>query len=299
MKIGTIGLGAIGAAYGDRIKEASGLDHYVILDEDRYKRYENSNFTVNGKKTTFNFISSDTPEIMDVIIVSVKYHNLLDAIDSMKGFVDENTTIFSLMNGIDSEEIIGQTFSPTQVVYGMCIGIDALRSGHDIQYSQLGTIFFGSNDGTRTTHTDKVLKTMEASNLVYQNPKDMVRRLWWKFMVNIGINQTSTVLLATYGNMRKSKEALALMHDAMFEVIALSQKIGVNLNEKDYEEWLGVLNTLMTDGKTSMLQDMEAGRKTEVEMLAGTLIRLGKKHGVKTPVNDMYFRIIKAREAIT
>jgi 2-dehydropantoate 2-reductase len=82
----------------------------------------------------------------------------------------------------------------------------------------------------------------------------------------------------------------------MREVIVLAQHAGVNLNEQDLKDWNAVLNTLSPQGKTSMFQDIEAGRKTEVEIFAGKVVDLGKKFGVPTPVNQTLLSIIRVLE---
>ncbi|HOV39091.1 MAG TPA: ketopantoate reductase C-terminal domain-containing protein, partial [Spirochaetales bacterium] len=92
------------------------------------------------------------------------------------------------------------------------------------------------------------------------------------------------------------EEAKAIMEAAMREVIAVSQKLGIGLGESDIDAWYPVLSKLSPSGKTSMLQDMEAGRKTEVEMFAGALIRLGKEAGCTVPVNEMLYNAIRAQE---
>ncbi len=89
------------------------------------------------------------------------------------------------------------------------------------------------------------------------------------------------------------------MNDAMEEVIRLSQVMNINLGQSDLDRWYQVLDKLGSDKKkTSMLQDVEAGRKTEVEMFAGTVCALGKKHGVETPANIMLYNMIKAYETM-
>ena len=87
------------------------------------------------------------------------------------------------------------------------------------------------------------------------------------------------------------------MESAMREVLMLSEKAGVNLSTEDIEKFNGVLNSLSPQGKTSMLQDIEAGRKTEVEMFAGKVIELGKQLGVSTPINQKLFDEIRKIEA--
>ena len=96
-------------------------------------------------------------------------------------------------------------------------------------------------------------------------------------MVNVGMNQASAVMRAPYGVFQTMPEAQALMEALMHEVIVLAEHAGVNLVEQDIADWYGFLNTLSPQGKTSMLQDIEAGRKTEVEIFGGKVVALGKR----------------------
>ena len=82
----------------------------------------------------------------------------------------------------------------------------------------------------------------------------------------------------------------------MREVILLSEMEGVNLTELDLEYWLKILGTLNPHGKPSMRQDVEAMRKSELELFAGTVLEYGKKHGVETPVNKSIFEGITELE---
>ena len=115
-------------------------------------------------------------------------------------------------------------------------------------------------------------------------------------MINVGINQASAVLGAPYGVFQSSPDAMALMRMLMEEVIALAQITGIDLSAEDLDEWCRILAGLSPGGKTSMLQDMEAGRKTEVEIFAGKVVSLGLRHHVPTPVNAAVLRIIKVLE---
>ena len=87
------------------------------------------------------------------------------------------------------------------------------------------------------------------------------------------------------------------MFAAMHEVITVAQREGIKLTEADFEGCVKVLRGLSPEGLPSMRQDAMAKRKSEVELFAGTIIRLGAKHNVPTPVNQRYYDIIKAMEA--
>jgi 2-dehydropantoate 2-reductase len=86
------------------------------------------------------------------------------------------------------------------------------------------------------------------------------------------------------------------MIDAMYEVASLSEREGIGLTSADVDYWLDILDRLNPQGKTSMQQDVEARRKTEVEMFAGTVLALGKKHGIPCPVNQMLYDRIREIE---
>jgi 2-dehydropantoate 2-reductase len=87
------------------------------------------------------------------------------------------------------------------------------------------------------------------------------------------------------------------MEALMGEVIALAQVVGVDLHQGDLREWYTFLHTLSPQGKTSMLQDIEAGRKTEVEIFAGKVVELGRTHHIPTPVNETMLRMVHVLEA--
>jgi 2-dehydropantoate 2-reductase len=141
-----------------------------------------------------------------------------------------------------------------------------------------------------------VQEAFERAGAACETPVDMIRMLWWKFMINVGVNQSSAVMRAPYGVFQSSSDAQALMDSLMSEVIVTAKRVGVNLDEKDLEAWYDVLNVLSPEGKTSMLQDIEAGRKTEVEAFAGKLVELGKNYGIPTPANQTVLRIIHVLE---
>ncbi|MFB0920944.1 MAG: ketopantoate reductase C-terminal domain-containing protein, partial [Oscillospiraceae bacterium] len=126
---------------------------------------------------------------------------------------------------------------------------------------------------------------------------DMPKRLWSKFMLNVGVNQTSAVFGCDYSGLQNDGSARSTMLSAMEEARALSEKENVNLSQADIDYWLHILGGLNPQGKPSMLQDIEAKRHSEVELFSGTVLELGKKHGLSFPVNRMLYDKIKAIEA--
>ena len=296
-KVGILGMGAIGGLLAAQIYDYNPQSVYILGEQKRIKRYQDEGWiTVNGKDYDFTGLSPEASQTLDLIILSVKYHHLEKAIPLMKPFMNENTIIISLMNGIDTENEIGAVYGMEKLLYSFIVEISAVKKGKKITANK-GKIVFNS----LIPNDKKVMALSEFFNrtqIVYEIADDIMKEIWWKFMINVGVNQVSAVLDAPYGKCQKIDEIRELMDGAMKEVIALSKLEGANLTREDLMRWYPILDALNPDGMTSMLQDMRGKRKTEVEMFAGVVSRLGKKHKLPTPVNDILYQLIKAKEEI-
>jgi len=294
-----IGAGALGAAYAGLLHEMDRKVVAFIAAGERAVRLRDQGVIVNGRPYRIAvFQPEEIPDPADLVIVAVKHHHLDQAIGELKRAVGEKTTLVSVMNGIDSEERIGAVYGMSKVLYAVNVGIDALREGNRVTYRSQGRLLFG--EARNTVWTDRVRRLKEffdRAGIACEVREDMIRTLWWKFMINVGINQASAVLGGSYSLFQTSRQARDLMASAMQEVIRLAEAAGVHLTDEDVRNWYAVLDSLNPSGKTSMLQDVEAGRKTEVEMFAGRVVELGRRYGVPTPVNERLLERIRGLEA--
>ena len=121
-----VGMGALGMMYGERIAERLGTEAVCfVADEERIRRYQKQNFTVNGVPRQFSIRNSRGSRPADLVIVAVKGTGLSAALDVMAPCVGPDTTIISVLNGISSEEIIGQRFGREKVICCIAQGMDA------------------------------------------------------------------------------------------------------------------------------------------------------------------------------
>jgi 2-dehydropantoate 2-reductase len=294
-----IGAGALGSAYASLLHDMDPRCVSFVASGDRCRRLRREGVIVNGRRYDIPVFEPEDPSPpADLMIVAVKHHHLEEALREMKNRVGPETAILSVMNGIESEERIGAAYGMEKVLYAVSVGIDALREGNRVNFQKQGKIFFGeAGNASLSNRVKRIQALFDKAGIVHETPADMVRILWWKFMINVGINQASAVLRAPFGVFQTSREARELMASAMQEVILLAEKEKVPLSEADIKDWETVLFDLNPEGKTSMLQDVEAGRKTEVEIFAGKVILLGRRHGVPTPVNQRLFDRIREIEA--
>ncbi|MDD3705141.1 MAG: 2-dehydropantoate 2-reductase, partial [Clostridiaceae bacterium] len=145
--VSIIGLGAIGGSYAARLYENDSVNLTVVADSRRIEKYNTNKLAVNGKSFGFKFLQPDSDAApADLVLISVKYNNLSQAIDSIRKRVGPDTVIMSLMNGIDSEEIIGEAFGMEKLLYSSCVGIDAVREDNNIHYTSFGKLYFGERE---------------------------------------------------------------------------------------------------------------------------------------------------------
>lgn len=293
-----VGLGAIGSLVASKFID-TGVDIDVLLDEDRLKRYSKTPLVINGKEYRFSYVTNNTyTKKYDLVMIATKYDALPDAINQLEGIIHKDCTIMSLLNGIDSEEIIGAKFGIERCIYAFITKTDATRVDRNITFQADGKIYFGEKDGTSSQRTKAIAALFDKVKMDYSLTDDIITKQWKKFMTNIGMNQVSAVLGATYGDFLKSEEIISLTSDAMNEAVCVAQAMGIGLNEDDRKRALLFLSDLSPGGKTSMLQDVLAKRKTEVDMLAKALIQLGSQYNVPTPVNKILYQQIKAIESM-
>lgn len=293
-----IGLGALGGMYAARLYESRAVELKVIAGGARGEAYRRSGIWVNGKEFAFDVIAPGSGgPAADLIVIAVKNPQLQQAVADLHDFVGPDTVVISLLNGISSEELVGGIIGPEHVLYAYGVGMDAVREGGAIRYSNMGRIVFGERENRVVSPRVGAVRTLfERAGIPYVIPQDMIRALWSKFMLNVGINQASAVLRAPYASFQRDREARELMVMAASEVVAISKRNGIDLGEEDVTEFLRIIDGLDPSGKTSMLQDVEAGRKTEVDLYSGRVIELGVQFGVPTPVNEVFFKIISVME---
>lgn len=297
--VSIIGLGALGILFGHHLsKRMAKEDLRIVADKERIERYKREGVYSNGERCDFYYVTSEEPvSPADLVIFTVKFQGLPDAIDAIKNQVGENTIILSALNGISSEDMIAEAYGEEKLLYCVAQGMDAVKSGNRLTYDHMGMLVFGEKKPN--VITDKVKRVAEffrRTDFPYEVDLQMYKRLWGKFMLNVGVNQTVAVYKSNYGEIQKEGPARDMMIAAMREVIALSEKEGVHLTEEDLEYWLSVLATLSPEGKPSMAQDVDAKRYSEVELFSGTVIKLGQKHQVPTPVNEELYKRIKEIE---
>ena len=286
------GIGVVGSIYANKIQEYTPETLRVLVDETRLERYGKNPIIFNGKQLDFNYVLPTATDFKaDLILIATKFDGLLEARENIANFVKEDTIIMSLLNGVTSEEIIAQRYGTEKVLYSYFIGHSSIRTGRNVTHDDFNILVFGAKNGI----DERVLAVKdfcENAHIKYQIPHDMHYSLWQKFMLNVSSNQPSAILKMTFGEMLQNKNFMNFAQNIMNETAKIAKAEGVHNAENLVVDGLKSLSMMCPEGKTSMLQDIEAGRKTEVEMFAGTVINMGKKHNIPTPYNQVLYEMI-------
>lgn len=295
-KVLFLGIGAVGATFASQFLDA-GYPVRVLCDEKRREKYLEQGVSVNGREYAFPFsIPSEIVEPPDFVLVAVKSYHLESALDLLEGVAGPDTVILSLLNGIDSEERIGKRMGKEKVLPAFVARMDSTKSGKQVVYSSPGQIVYGELDGKVSPRVERLKRLFSEAGVMHQASAEIMRMMWWKFMVNVGINQAGAILGAPYGSFQEQESCREVAFSAMKEVITLARFSGIDLSEKDIDLCMEMLKSFNPEGKNSMLQDLEAGRKTEVDLFAGKVCLLGEQAGVQTPVNRLFLDMIKTLE---
>lgn len=294
--VAVVGAGAMGAMYAAHFVEG-GMETALVASGDRAGRLRRDPIDVNGEPLRARIVEPGVDDFRaDLVLVAVKHHDLAAALDDVAPFVGPGTTFVSVLNGLDSEMTIAERFGSDGVLLCIALGMAAGREGSEVTYLSPGHLVIGTTPGLAATErVHAVGAALDAAGLEWQTPADMRHEMWWKFMVNTAINQASAVLRRPYAAFTDEGPARSLMLALAHEVVTVAGAEGVGLGDADLARWDTVLRGLPGDGQTSMLQDVVAGRRTEVALFADRVVALGQHHGIPTPYNQMTSWILVSR----
>lgn len=299
-KVLVLGLGAIGSIYATKLYDYSPECVNVLLDKSRVDSYKKKGIIFNKKRYDFEYLlDTDILYKADLIIIATKSPNFNQAVEMIKNFVSENTIIMSLLNGISSEEILIEKYGAEKVLYSYFLGHASMKSGNNIVFDGIGDIFFSEAVSRNSENVLAVKDFFDKVGISYQIPGDMTSSMWQKFVINIGANQPLALVRRPYAAFKTSKYVRNISYDLMSEAVKIAQKLNIKDADKFIDRTFDVLYSMPAEQKPSMLQDIENGNETEIEIFAGEVCRLGKIHGVPTPKNRIVFNILKSFDEIS
>ena len=299
MKIKTVAVLGAGAVGSYVIWGLSGLGNVrlgVIAEGERAQRLKTDGCSINGAVYRPEVWSPKEAHGADLLIVSLKYGALSGALDSIRSIVGGNTTVMSLMNGVDSEEIIAGAVGGEHVLYSL-IKVASHKSADGYHFDPETTIgiVFGEVSAPFESERVRTVNELFAGTGIHCRHTEHIREeIWSKFRLNIRNNLPQAILGAGVGCYRDSAHMKAISDGLRSEVEAIAAAKGIDMSKADPSAARG--SEVPSSARYSTLQDLDAGRHTEIDMFSGAMMRMGRELGIPTPYNEYTFHMIKALE---
>jgi len=300
-KIGIIGVGAVGTVIAEQLYSYDRENFYVLASGSRFERLQRDGLKLNDDKFFPRILDyKNESKKLDLLIIAVKNYDLETVLEEIKNVVSEDTCILPLLNGVTAVEKIRDAYPKNKVLYGIVMRTDADRVGRSVTCKVKGEIQIGYEVDNKQldVYVDEVYNLLINAGVNVKKYDDIKRMQWKKWLVNIGANQVSVVAHAEFKYFGKVNEIVELMRVLMMEILMLAKAENIDLTEEDVEEAIQILINYPPMKKTSMLQDIQARRRTEIDSFAGTVVEKGKEHNISTPYNYALYLAIKAHEKV-
>jgi 2-dehydropantoate 2-reductase len=295
MKIMVMGTGGVGGYYGGLLAQqgndvtfiARGAHLEAIRANGLQVKSIFGDFTVKPAKATDN--PAEVGEV-DLILFCTKTYSLDEAAQAIQPVIGPQTTVLSLLNGVDATERIGKVVGLEHVIGGATWLSSAVEAPGVIkQVSQFRRIVFGELDGSQTERIQSIYDVLKNTGATVEVSENILKILWTKFVFISAASSFGSLTRLPMGEYRSVPETRAMITGLMREVEAVARVQGIVLDEDVVQKSLDFIDNAAPHIKASMQLDVEAGRRTELESMIGVIGRKGRELGVPTPIADFIY----------
>ena len=301
MKIAIIGTGGVGGYFGGKMAKA-GFDVSFLARGEHYQAIKANGLTIKSTVGDFHIhpvkVSDRIEEIgtSDLIIIAVKAWQTREISAELKSIVNENSTILPLQNGVLAFEELKEHFPEKNIINGLCRIFSKIESPGVISHFGITpTIVFSENDNSKTPRIHRIKEVFDKSGMDSIISDDISSDVWKKF-IPICVSGLLAVTKTTYGELRELKETRQMMIELLKEICSLSQKIGIQIEPGYLEKSISFIDSFPYDSTSSLTRDVLEGKPSEIEYQNGTVVRLGQKYGIDTPINRFVYNCILPME---
>lgn len=303
MKICMLGAGALGGTIGGALAESGNevwlidawKDHVdAINDRGLTLRSGSADRTVKVKART----SAEGIGPADLVVVLVKSYHTGEAIGQAGAIIGPETAVMSLQNGLGHEEILAEAVGKQRVLAGKTYAGGVLLGAGLVIASTAGkSTYIGELDGQISDRAKRIAETFTRAGLATEVSANIMGTMWDKLLINIATGAFSGITRLTYGGLYSLPELRDCALAAVQEAIDVAGALGIRLtSDRPDDAWALAARGLPDDFKTSLLQSIEAGARTEVDFINGAVVRWGERAGVATPVNRTLVACVKGIE---
>ncbi|MDH4213174.1 MAG: 2-dehydropantoate 2-reductase [Candidatus Thorarchaeota archaeon] len=302
MKIVVVGSGSIGSLYGAFLSRIEGNEVILVGRNPHVAAIRSNGLIIRGIMGEHIFHLDAVDDVSDVseadlILLTTKTYDTIPAITAAKHLVEKGAYILLIQNGLGTEELVADAVNSTRVLRATtCMG--ALRTEPGVVTATgCGLTEIGSRFPENYEFVELMSKMFKECGFDVRASTNIEGVVWTKTLVNCGINPVGALTGLTNGAVYKNPELRDLVIKLVKEAVEVVKALGIELTTDDPVRY--ALGTAKATGNNinSMLQDIMARKRTEIDAITGEIIRLGKELGIETPSNEVVYALIKAIEA--
>ena len=302
MKIAVVGAGAMGSIFGARFAQAGHDTVLVDVAEPLVEAINAHGVTiVRGEDETVTQVRATTDPAsvgpVDIVVFFTKCYHTAAAAEGARPLVGPSTVVASLQNGWGNGDTLAAAFPPEQVVVGVTYNSGLLQSPgrvvHPAEQPTLVGSFVDDGDGAA-----RLAEAIGAAGFETSVASPVRPEIWKKLILNAATLPSAALTGMHAGALGECEDTCALVSDTTREAVAVAQGLGYEI---DYEERIDTILALLEKAgpsKASMLQDVEAGRRTEIDVINGAVVKAADELGVAVPINRALMQLIKGWEAL-
>jgi 2-dehydropantoate 2-reductase len=240
---------------------------------------------------------TDAAEIgtADAVLVCVKGYRTVDAAELVAPAVGPATIVASVQNGWGNGDALAQRFAPTQVVLGVTYNSATVVNG-TVNHAGTGVTLFGPYAGDDSSRARWLSELLRRGGLESEAVADVGEEIWKKLILNAATLPTAALTGLPAGGLFAHAPMLEIVDGVTREATGVAQAMGYRI---DADERIALIHDVLErvgDGKASMLQDLEAGRRTEVETVTGAVVRAAAETDVDVPLNRALYALVRGVE---
>jgi 2-dehydropantoate 2-reductase len=303
MRIAVLGGGgAMGGIFGARLSAAGHDVTLIDVNPDAIRAINADGLKIDakdGSRTRYQVKASAKPiEVgeVDLIMNFVKCYHTEAAVSAAKPMMGADTTVLTLQNGWGNAAKIASLVGDDRVLVGLTYHSGTLLAPGHVKHPGMGMTFIGDPTGGQVSHLKAAAEALRSGGFEVTESESILTEVWKKLCLNVCTLPTSALLrffaheLVAHDGAKN--EMAALLKEAV--AVAKAQGIGIDYDER----WHAITSLLekAIGGKASMLQDVEANRRTEIDVINGAIVEAGARAGVATPHNQAMVWLIKSLE---
>jgi 2-dehydropantoate 2-reductase len=297
MKIAIFGSGGVGGYFGGKLA-AAGENVTFLARGAHLNALQHDGLRIDSPLGAVHLPkvqATDRPQAIgpvDVVLFTVKLYDVDASAATLAPLIGPNTVVITLQNGVDAMDMVAKHVGDAHVAGGAAYIVAVIDKPGHIRHTTAQQLVFGERDGRRS---DRLVAFEEAglrAGFQAKASEDVEADLWTKFVRLATWSGMTTVTRSPMGVVRDTPATFELMVAAIQEVIAVGRARGVKLPDDLMDTTLTMIKTFPASSKSSMLEDIERGRRLELPWLSGAVVRIGKEVGVPTPIHQFITTIL-------